>query len=306
MLIPSDDYPNALRALEEIIVDQAVVRAAVAFVTESGVRALAGVLSGRENVTLQVFARAGDATEPQALLSLRDELNAEVWVVIGKHARAFHPKLWLVEDDRDLVVLAGSGNLTAAGLMTNDEQFDVARFELDSVAAQAQVDRLGQLTRNALPLEQVVGTTIWHEWLAVISRQDQLRRQLAAIERQLNLREPAADRSEDKARLIDDLQALYDATVAAGLRRADGGLYAPTRLLDGIRRARAGVRDPVQLVADVIRKRTGGFDILLNANAVELTLEYLVLDASKPYRDLWTDRSRELARERVAMFTARE
>ena len=38
---------------------------------------------------------------------------------------------------------------------------------------------------------------------------------------------------------------------------------------------------------------------------VELTLEWLVLDESKPYHDLFVERSREIARLRVAEFRER-
>ena len=97
VLVPSDAHPNALACLRASITDDAIIRAAVAFVTGSGVQHLADILSGSSNVSLEITARAADVTEPEALLALRDGLGADVSVVIGRHARAFHPKLWLIE-----------------------------------------------------------------------------------------------------------------------------------------------------------------------------------------------------------------
>jgi hypothetical protein len=42
--------------------------------------------------------------------------------------------------------------------------------------------------------------------------------------------------------------------------------------------------------------------VLLRANRLELTLEHLVLDATRPYHDLFYDETRRLSRERLAMF----
>jgi HKD family nuclease len=302
MLVPSETYPNGLVALESVLTPGSQVRAAVAFVTRSGVAELAELLSDLNDIGFEVTARASDATEPDALLELRDGVGADVMLVIGKDARAFHPKLWLIEHDDELVVLSGSGNLAAGGLTTNDEQFEMLRFARDSDEAAAQIDRFELLTRNALPLDQIEGSTIWDEWLTVRQRQVHLRRQLAQVERQLNERQPIPERSADKAQLIEDLQQLYDEAVAADLPRADGERYYPTRVLVAINRARDGERDPVKVVTDTIRRRTDGWDILLRGGLFELTLEWLVLDDSKVYHDLFHARSMELARARIAEF----
>jgi hypothetical protein len=302
MLVPSEDYASGLSALKSVLLAGADVRAAVAFVTRGGVAELSKVVAGVGDVTLEITVRASDATEPEALLELRDALGADVMVVIGKHARAFHPKLWLIECGDELVVLSGSGNLTAAGLTTNDEQFEVLRLGRGSHEAAAQIDRLEHLTRNGLPLDQVEGSAIWHEWLSVRARQAQLRRQMAPAERRLDEREPIPERSADKSQLIEDLQQVYDDTVTADLPRADGERYYPTRLLVAIKGARDGERDPVKVVTDTIRRQTGGLNILLRAGLVELTLEWLVLDESKPYHDLFHARSIELAQARLAEF----
>jgi HKD family nuclease len=285
-----------------MIVDDAVVRAAVAFVTRSGVGLLASILEGAENVTVEVVARAANVTEPEALLALRDELGADVSVVIGWHAQAFHPKLWLIERDGGLVVISGSGNLTEGGLVNNDEQFEVVEYEAGDPTAAAQHDRFELLTRHAQQLDAVENAAIWREWLDVRKTQSRLRTELARIEKNLNARDPIPNRSADKTSLIEDLQKIYDDTVAADLNQADGRRYYPTRLLVAINSTRDRARDPVKLVTDTIRRHTDGLDIVLESGRVDLTLEWLVLDESKPYHDLFGIRSIELARDRIEAF----
>jgi HKD family nuclease len=304
VLVPSDENPSALSVLQKTIVGDAVVRAAVAFVTRSGVGLLASILEGAENVTVEVVARAANVTEPEALLALRDELGADVSVVIGRQAQAFHPKLWLIERDGGLAAISGSGNLTEGGLVTNDEQFEVVEYEAGDPKAAAQHDRFELLTRHAQPLDTVEDAAIWREWLDVRKMQSRLRTELARIEKNLNARDPIPNRSADKTTLIEDLQRIYDDTVAAdlNLNQADGRRHYPTRLLVAINRARDRARDPVKLVTDTIRRHTDGLDILLESGRVDLTLEWLVLDESKPYHDLFGIRSIELARGRIEAF----
>jgi HKD family nuclease len=302
VLVPSDNNENAITTIENVIDGHAAIRVAVAFVTSSGVERLAAVLAGTENVALELTARAADVTEPQALLSLRDELGADVSVVIGRHARAFHPKLWLIERTGVLVVISGSGNLTEGGLVHNDEQFEVTEYEAGGSEAGAHHDRFELLTRHAQPLDVVENTAIWREWLDVRKKQARLRTEIRRLEENLNGRDPIPDRATDTASLIDDLQKIYDDTVEANLEQADGRRYYPTRLLVAINRARAGERDPVKLVADTIRRHTDGLDLLLAGGRVDLTLEWLVLDESKPYHDLFSVHSIELAHGRIEAF----
>lgn len=302
VLVPSDADPNALTALQASITDNAIIRAAVAFVTGSGVQTLADILRATSDVSVEITARAADVTEPEALLALRDDLGVDVSVVIGHHARAFHPKLWLIERADAVIVLSGSGNLTEGGLVTNDEQFELIEYQHDDALVEAHGERLDQLTRHAQPLDVVENTAIWREWLTVRKKQAQARRDIARIEKAFLEREPIADRSADKAKLIDDLQQIYDDTVAADLPRADGEQYYPTRLLVAINRARDGDHDPVKVVSDTIRRHTDGLDILLQAGRVDLTLELLVLEESKPYHELFGTKSIELARARIEEF----
>lgn len=302
VLVPSDAHPNALACLQASITDDAIIRAAVAFVTRSGVQRLADVLGGRSKISLEMTVRAADVTEPEALLALRNDLGADVSVVIGRHARAFHPKLWLIERTDGVVVLSGSGNLTEGGLVTNDEQFELVEYQADDPLVEVHRERLDQLTHHAQPLDVIEHSAIWREWLAVRKKQAQAQREIARVEKAFLEREPIANRSADKAQLIDDLQRIYDDTVAADLPRADGERYYPTRLLVAINAARAGDRDPVKVVSDTIRRHTDGLDILLQAGRLDLTLEWLVVDESKPYHALFGTKSIELARARIEEF----
>ena len=158
--------PNALAALEAALVDGAAVRAAVAFVTTGGVKHLASVLDRVRDTSVEITARAADVTEPEALLMLRDDLDADVSIVIGQHSRSFHPKLWIIERPDKTVVLSGSGNLTGGGLVINDEQFEVIEYAPGADVV-AQHERFDHLTRYSQPLDSIEHTAIWHEWLAV-------------------------------------------------------------------------------------------------------------------------------------------
>jgi hypothetical protein len=250
VLVPSKELPNGRSALQGALSDGAVIRAAVAFVTRAGVAELTESLSLHRDVTLEITARAQDATEPEALLALRDRLGADVSVVIGRHASAFHPKLWLIGGAKETIVIAGSGNLTGGGLLTNDEQFELTRLPSGDPMIAAHHDRLDHLTRHALALDVIEGSAIWREWLEVRKRQQRIRAQLISAERNLSQRDPVPDRAIHKAQLIDDLQQIYDKTVAADLPRADGARYYPTRLLVAINAARNGEREPVKVVSD--------------------------------------------------------
>jgi hypothetical protein len=187
----------------------------------------------------------------------------------------------------------------------NAEQFDLRRMPATGEAPAPEFGRFERLTAQAQSLDQIVNTAIWREWEDVIKKQRQLRLQLARAERDFLGREPMPNRAAHKAQLNEDLQTIYDDAAAANLKRRNGQQYYPTRLLVAINRARAGERDPVNLVTDTIRRRTKGLDILLEAGMVELTLEWLVLDESKPYHDLFVERSHEIARRRVAEFRER-
>ncbi len=171
MFVPSEPLPDVLTALRTSIVDEVDIRAAVAFVTRSGVDHLASVLDGVHVNSLEITARAADVTEPEALKALRDQIAADVSVVIGKHAREFHPKLWMVTRSDKVVVISGSGNLTYGGLVANNEQFEIIELALGDPAIRAHHDRLDALTGHAVALDAVENAAIWKEWGAVRKKQ---------------------------------------------------------------------------------------------------------------------------------------
>lgn len=303
-ILPSERYPDALSALDELIVDGALIRTAVAFVTEPGVRLLRGIVEQRVGVRLEVAARAADATTPEALVMLWHEVGAEVSIVLGKHASAFHPKLWLIETGEELHVLSGSGNLTSAGLRGNDEQFELYTVPAGGAAAAAQAARFDRLVTNALPLDTLYGGATWGEWLALIKKQRVARSELERLGRQLAARDPQPDRTADKAVLLEDLEDLYRRTLAAKLPKEDGGTYNPGRFRQQISRAQAGNADPVGIVTGICRRRTPGFDVIFESGRQDLTVESLVVDISKPYHDLFSDRTRSLCAQRMRAFDA--
>jgi len=63
-------------------------------------------------------------TEGAALQSA----GQDYMVVPAPVSGCFHPKVWIVIGDGEAVLLAGSGNLTQAGFMTNAEFFDALHF----------------------------------------------------------------------------------------------------------------------------------------------------------------------------------
>ena len=67
---------------------------AVAFVTDSGANWFIERVKPLGEVKVELVARAGGVTSPAALRKIRDELGAQVSVVIGKYSMKFHPKLW--------------------------------------------------------------------------------------------------------------------------------------------------------------------------------------------------------------------
>jgi hypothetical protein len=62
--------------------------------------------------------------------------------------------------------------------------------------------------------------------------------------------------------------------------------------------------NPVPFVARICRHATDGFDIILAARRPDLTVEALVVSASKPYHDLFTDATVQLSEERLRQFEA--
>lgn len=303
-IVPADTYPDAFTALERLIVDGTSIRAAVAFVTDAGVSALREILDQRTGVTLEVVARAADATTPSALETLWRDVGADVSVVIGKDASAFHPKLWLIESNGRLTVLSGSGNLTSSGLRGNDEQFELYSVPASGPEAVAQTDRFDRLVSSALPLETVHGGTTWGEWLLLIRRTHSHHSAIKRLGQALANRDPKPNRAADEEGLLDDLDDLYHRTMAAKLPKENGEAYRPGRFRQQIARARKNEADPVGIVRGICRRRSPGFDVILESGRRDLTVEAIVLDTTKPYHDLFSEQTRSLCIERMRAFDA--
>lgn len=277
------------------------VSVAVAFVTESGVAKLADLIKPFGEIDLEVVARAGGVTTPAALQALRDQLGAQVSVAIGLESTRFHPKLWLARGESELAVLSGSGNLTQGGLEANDEQFELSRMPLASEESAEQEERYIELTAGTHSLETVEGTTVWDSWLTMIKQSELHRREIRRLEKRLD-EAPVKEKPEaERQQLLDDLYAIYNATVAKNMITPKGKLYRPTRFLVGINRARDR-GDPFELVRRLCRRQTGGFNIILEHDEPLLTVEALVLDEQKPYHRLFTEETKELAAERLRQF----
>jgi hypothetical protein len=273
---------------------------AVAFVSEAGVSALGDLMRRYEVEDVELVARGAPITDPIALERAHEEFGVKVSVITGGEALSFHPKLWLLRSGDEMRVLSGSGNLTAGGLTTNREQFEVVFLE-DQDRIEAQVVRYEDLTDGALPLDRVRGTIAWKEWLAQIAERERLGRELSRLDEKL-AKSPAIDRQADKRLLLIDLNDIYERTVAApDIRRRDGQKYVPSRFRQGIQRAEEN-GDPVRLVFNMCRHKTEGFDVLLEANRPELTVEALVVDAAKDYHDLFQEETKRLSAERLEAF----
>jgi HKD family nuclease len=300
-LIPSQQWPTGLSALTAAVEGAHSLSVAVAFVTESGVARLAEVLEPLGEIELDVVARAGGVTTPAALHALRDRLGAQVSVVIGRDSMRFHPKLWLARSESELRVLSGSGNLTSGGLAENVEQFELARMPLKSEAAIEQEERFIELTAGAYLVESVEGSVVWNSWLTTIVKARSSRKLIQKLERDLDETPVKLKPEKEREQLLADLYGIYEATVERDLITPKGHLYRPTRFLVGINRARDS-GDPFELVNRLCRRQTGGFDIILEHDLPQLTVEALVMDTQKPYHPLFTQRTKALAAERLKQF----
>lgn len=298
---PSHEYPDGFAALKSLMVGAESVSAAVAFVTSSGVSLLESIVEEHPDVEFDVTARGAPITQRDALLALRDELNCGVSLVVGEDASKFHPKLWLVRHPERLVVLSGSGNLTAGGLRTNREQFEVLELAVPSAEASDHEARFRTLVAGAVPLSQVEKSVLWRDWKFQEKRRADLAKQLHALDQEL-AKAHVANRDDDKALLLADLLALVESTKAAGLKRADGVTYYPSRFKQALNAASRGERDPVIIVTNICRQTSFGYDILANEGLKELTVERLVVDETKPYFSLFDETTLALARDRLAAF----
>jgi hypothetical protein len=101
--------------------------------------------------------------------------------------------------------------------------------------------------------------------------------------------------------LWHDLLSLYHEAQEVMIVGKDGveRPYRPTRYLNEIRRGRAE-NALVPTVARIMRRPTHGLGILADAGRRDLMVETrIVLDQSKPYHFLWSEKTRELAQRRL-------
>lgn len=297
--VPSQDLPNAEAALDRLLDATRSVRVAIAFVSSAGVDLLAELLSLHDGVEkVEVVTRGAPVTSPEALLALRDRVGVDVSVIAGPDAARFHPKLWLLErSDGGLRVLSGSGNLTEQGLRDNREQFEILSVE-DAAEVAAQQRRFDALTSGAIPLGRFEGSIAWRTWIEQLRRRAEIAARVAALDRALAESHPI-DREPDKQLLMDDLWELYELTLEAKLKKEDGKTYVPSGLrlqLEGKR----GPKEPVPIAASICKSGTEGFDTILRTNnRRDLTVEWLVVDETKKYHDLFPEETLRLSAERL-------
>lgn len=108
-------------------------RASIAFVKNSGVKHLYGLLSNfqeRGQAKISVGVDNG-VTTYEGLVNLLDAIgsNSELWIFHNENSSTFHPKVYLFANDLGADFIVGSGNLTEGGLFTNYEAF--LRVSLD-------------------------------------------------------------------------------------------------------------------------------------------------------------------------------
>lgn len=293
--VPSGEHPDGFSVLEGYLPKAESITAAVAFVSLGGVGLLAPLLERNPEVKVTLVARGAPITDPDALVQLED-LGASVSVLAGTAATAFHPKLWLLRRASQLCVFSGSGNLTAGGLRTNQEQFEIMRFT-DAVQIEAQEKRLARLTDGAIPLHRFRGSLAWRLWRAQQDARVHLLEKEHAMNQALAESNPI-NRRPDVEQLQRDMWDVYDRTLAARLKKKNGHIYNPSGLrlqLEGKR----GPKEPVPIAASICKSGTEGFDTIHEANRPDLTIEFLVVDPTRPYHDLFPEETRTLSARRL-------
>jgi hypothetical protein len=301
-LVPSPDLPTGAAALDHLLPGKRSVSAAVAFVSRPGAKILATLLEQHGVTELELVARGAPTTDPRALVELREKLHADVRVVAGAGAVRFHPKLWLLRSADGLDVLSGSGNLTAGGLGDNREQFEILRLT-DGAEQAEQERRFASLTAGSVPLEAMMGSIAWREWLNVAAERERLNREIVRLDERL-ARSPTLDVGRAEEALEKDLWRIHDLTVAAKLpdpNSETGRPYNPSgfRLeLEGHR----GATGPAHVVRRLCRQGTRGFEVILASGHWEFTVEALIVDPTTPYYELFRGELRERSEERLRQF----
>lgn len=301
-IIPSEAYPNALSALRSMIHQAKTLRAAVAFVTKTGVDEIAEIVGSSPELKIELVARGAPITDPQELLRLSD-IGVKVRIVIGSRALAFHPKLWIARTENSLKVLSGSGNLTSGGLDSNAEQFEFIHLSepTDYELIELNEARWKVFRDLSISLGSLQGMPYWDEWNQQARERSRLSGEVGELDQRLLGMAGNADQ------LYLDLVGLYDKTRSrVKTTRSDGVEipYTPNRFKRKIDRANAENR-LVPAVAEIVKDETPGFDRLLEANEPELCVEYLVLDRSKPYHGLFEPGTIAAAERRMEKFAGR-
>lgn len=298
-LVPSSAFETGYKALNSLLEGKRSISAAVAFVTSTGVEALCALLTVHESVEdVLLVTRGAPITDPDALLTLRNETGASISLVTGPDARRFHPKLWLLEgEDESLDVLSGSGNLTEGGLSQNREQFEIAHLD-DPREIDAQWRRFSTLGEGAVTLEDMIDSVAWKEWKLQLPKRRLLASQAKKLDQSL-ASSAAKNMNPAKVALHDDLWDLHKRILDEKLPKPDGDTYNPGHFrleLEGHR----GVTDPAHIVSRICRRQTKGFNIIRDSGHWELTVESLVVDPRKKYYELFKGPIRELSERRLA------
>ena len=291
--------------MEHVLDRQPVrLRAAVAFVTRSGVEVLTELLEGWAG-SLELVARGAPITDPLAL-DLLGERGASVRAVVGPRALKFHPKLWLGESPDGLDVLSGSGNLTEGGLITNEEQFELMHFGADEAELILQHQRRFELFfSHGVPLEQLKQDRYWTRWVEMTERRRAAEEELLYLDRQLA---DTAGTPAENAELYADLLEIYEtAKNEVSITNDDGSErpYVATRFKQAIDRGRAeGTLVPV--VSRIVNGPTEGFSRLAEAGRRDLMVEELVLDETKKYHRFFTSKTKDLAQKNLDLYDAEQ
>jgi HKD family nuclease len=106
----------------------------VAYVRESGVKAVEAALRDLADKTTMFVGIRNDITSVQAIKRLLS-LGIKVYAVdTASRERIFHPKLYLATSKDSALLVVGSANLTRGGLYANIEASTIAQLDLTNVS----------------------------------------------------------------------------------------------------------------------------------------------------------------------------
>ncbi len=189
---PFNDEDTAGSFLRQVLEDSGVesLTIVVAWARFGGLRRLAPEITafrergGQLRIVLGIDE--GGATVPGLKLAIR--LADQPFVFHDRTARTFHPKLYLAEGPDKAILLAGSSNLTAGGLLSNYEASLEVEFELPEeidakalVGAREYIEMLLADEQLCLPLDEELLDRLIQDPRYVIA-QSERRRQTAASE----------------------------------------------------------------------------------------------------------------------------